>query len=99
MNLTGIQSVEDVEAYPKAGAPNPVADVFIFDVAAKKSTRIDVRDGKPFSNDRGGHYVYNVRWSPDGSELLMNRTNRRQQVMEFVACSPATAKCRVVVRE
>ena len=61
--------------------------------------RIDVRDGKPFDNDVVGHYVYNMRWSPDGTELLMNRTNRRQQIMEFVACSPSTAKCRVVVRE
>jgi dipeptidyl-peptidase-4 len=29
----------------------------------------------------------------------MNRTNRRQQIMEFIACAPATAKCRVVIRE
>jgi dipeptidyl-peptidase-4 len=99
MNQTAIQSVVDVEAYPKAGAPNPVAEVFVYDVAARKATRIDVRDGKPFDNAVVGHYVYNVRWSPDGTELLMNRTNRRQQIMEFVACSPSTAKCRVVVRE
>ena len=46
-----------------------------------------------------GHYAYRVSWSPDGSELLMNRTNRRQNVMELTACSPATGKCRVVVRE
>ena len=99
MNLTGIQSAVDVEAYPKPGAPNPVAEVFVFDVAGRRSTRIDVRDGKPFDNDVIGHYVYNVRWSPDGTELLMNRTNRRQQIMELVACSPSTAKCRVVIRE
>ena len=99
MNLTGIQSVVDVEAYPKPGAPNPIAEVFVFDVAARRSTKLDVRDGKPFDNDVVGHYVYNVRWSPDGSELLINRTNRRQQIMEFAACSPSTAKCRVVIRE
>jgi dipeptidyl-peptidase-4 len=29
----------------------------------------------------------------------MNRTNRRQQIMEFVACAPVTTKCRVIVRE
>ena len=78
----------DVEAYPKAGAPNPIAEVFVYDVSARTSTRIDVRDGKPFDNEVVGHYVYNIRWSPDGTELLMNRTNRRQQIMEFVACSP-----------
>ncbi len=36
------------------------------------------------SDDVVGHYVYHVSWSPDGKELLFNRTNRRQNVMEFV---------------
>jgi hypothetical protein len=36
MNQTGIQSVMDVEAYPKR-TPNPKADVFVFDVAARRS--------------------------------------------------------------
>src|SRR6185295_10456844 len=63
MNLTGIQSVVDAEAYPKAGTPNPQAEVFVFDVAGRKLTKIDVRNGKPFDNDVVGHYVYDVRWS------------------------------------
>lgn len=99
MNQTGVQSVLDVEAYPKAGAPNPVPEVFVYDIVAGASKKIDVRDGRAFSNDVVGHYVYGMRWSPDGSELLMNRTNRKQNVMELAACSPSTAKCRVVVRE
>jgi dipeptidyl-peptidase-4 len=99
MDQTEIQSTLDVEAYPKAGTPNPIADVFIHDVATKRTTKVDVRSGKPFANDIVGHYVYNIRWSPDGSELLMNRTNRRQQIMEFVACRPVNGSCRVIVRE
>jgi dipeptidyl-peptidase-4 len=76
-----------------------VQDFFLqLDQTALQST-LDVRDGQPFSNDVVGHYVYNMRWSPDGSELLMNRTNRRQQIMELVACSPETTACRVIVRE
>ena len=59
-----VQSKLDVEPYPKAGAPNPVVDLFVYDVAAKKTTRLDVRDGKPFDNDVVGHYVYSVSWSP-----------------------------------
>ena len=34
---TKIQSEIDIEAYPKAGAPNPVVDLFVYDVATKKS--------------------------------------------------------------
>jgi dipeptidyl-peptidase-4 len=37
--------------------------------------------------------------SPDGSELLLRRTNRRQNIMEFAACSPTSGACRVLVRE
>jgi dipeptidyl-peptidase-4 len=43
--------------------------------------------------------VYHVSWSADGKELLFNRTNRRQNDMEFVAADPETGKCRIIVRE
>lgn len=99
LNQTALQSKMDVEAYPKAGAPNPLVELFVYDVYAKKTVKVDVRDGKPFDNDVIGHYVYHVSWSPDGKELHFFRTNRRQNVMEFAAADPETGKCRVVVRE
>jgi dipeptidyl-peptidase-4 len=99
LGQTKIQSELDVEAYPKAGVDNPVVDLFVYDVATSHARRIAVRDGKPFTDDVVGHYVYAVRWSPDGSELLIHRTNRRQNVLELAACAPATGSCRVVVRE
>ena len=34
---TKIQSTIDTEAYPKAGAPNPVVDLFVYDVVSKKT--------------------------------------------------------------
>ena len=99
MNQTAVQDTMDVEAYPKPGAPNPIADILVYDTAAGQVTKIDVRNGRPFTDDSIGHYAYNVRWSPDGTELFMNRTNRRQQIMEFIACNPSTGSCRVIVRE
>lgn len=99
LNQTKIQSSLDIEAYPKAGVENPIVDIFVYDLATKQSVKLDIRDGKPWSNDVVGHYVYNVNWSPDGTELLVNRTNRRQQILEFAACSPETGKCRVIIRE
>jgi dipeptidyl-peptidase-4 len=99
LNQTRLQDTVDVEAYPKAGVPNPVVDLFVYDLATKRSTRIDVRDGRPFDNAVVGHYVYHVMWTPDGRELLFFRTNRRQNVMEVVAANPATGACRVVLRE
>ena len=99
LNQTQVQDTLDVEAYPKPGKPNPIVDLFVYDVTAKKTVQIDVRDGKPFDNSAVGHYVYNITWSPDGSELLLNRTNRKQNVLDFAACSPQTGKCRAIVHE
>jgi dipeptidyl-peptidase-4 len=96
---TGIYDSVDVEAYPKTGYPNPVVDLFVYDVATKKTTRIDVRDGKPFTNDVVGHYVYDVAWTPDSREITFNRKNRRQNVLELAFCDPNGGKCRTVVRE
>jgi dipeptidyl-peptidase-4 len=98
-NLTRLQDTLDVEAYPKSGVPNPIVDVLVYDVASRKTTRVDVRDGKPFDNAVVGHYVYNVGWSPDGKELTFLRTNRRQNVLEMAACNPDSGSCRVVLRE
>jgi dipeptidyl-peptidase-4 len=98
-SLTKLQDSLDVEAYPKSGVPNPVVDLFVYDVDTKATTRVDVRDGKPFENDVVGYYVYRVQWSPNGRELMFNRTNRRQQIMELTACEPTSGKCRVVIRE
>ena len=98
LDQTKIQSTADVEAYAKAGGTNPVVDLFIYDVATKKTVRVDARDGKPFDNSVVGHYVYGVSWSRNG-ELLFHRTNRRQNIMELCAADPETGKVRVIVRE
>ncbi|MBR9990916.1 MAG: DPP IV N-terminal domain-containing protein [Gemmatimonadetes bacterium] len=99
LDQTKLQSTVDSEAYPKAGVPNPIVDIFAYDVATGESTRIDIRDGQSFTNNVVGHYAYRVGWTPDGSEITLNRTNRRQNIMEFTACSPSTGACRVIVRE
>lgn len=99
LDQTKLHTTLDIEAFPQPGVPNPVVDLFVYDVATKTTTRIDVRDGKPFDNTAVGHYVYHVGWSPDGRELTFNRTNRKQNILEFTACSPSSGKCRVLVRD
>ena len=100
LDQTKLQSKMDIEAYPKAGVDNPIADLLVYDLETRKTTKLEIRGGKPFTNDAVGHYVYRVSWARDGSgELLCNRTNRRQNIMEFIACNVETGKCRVIVRE
>ena len=94
-----IQTRLDVEPYTKVGTPNPLVDIYIYDVTTHETVKADVRDGKPMDNAVVGHYVYGVSWSKDGKELLFHRTNRRQNTMELCACDPSTGKCRVIVHE
>jgi dipeptidyl-peptidase-4 len=99
LDQTKLQSKMDIEAYPKAGAPNPIVELYIYDVDTKKTVKVDVRDGKPFENNVVGHYAYRVSWSADSSELLFNRTNRRQNILEFTAANSETGKCRVIIHD
>jgi dipeptidyl-peptidase-4 len=99
MNQTQIQATLDAEAYPKAGTPNPLVDLFIYDVEAQASVRVKVRDDQPFDNETSGHYVYRVSWTADGRELLFLRMNRRQNAMDLVAADAASGATRVVLHE
>jgi dipeptidyl-peptidase-4 len=99
LNSTQFQSTLDTEPYPKAGMPNPVVEVYVYDTQTQKTTTMDIRYGKPFQDDTVGYYAYSVRWTADSRELLMNRTNRLQNVMEISALNPQTGKLRVIVRE
>jgi dipeptidyl-peptidase-4 len=96
---TEIYDSLEVEPYTKVGATNPVVGLMIYDLESKKTITVDVRDGNPFADDVVGHYIYGIEWSPDGTELLFHRTNRKQNTMEWTAANPGTGKCRIVVRE
>jgi len=97
-NQLDIQDVLNVEPYPKAGADNPSVSLFVYDLKTKKSTPMDVHFDGGVGTDIGT-YVYSVRWSPDGKELLFNRTCRKQNIMEFCAANPSNGSCRVILRE
>ncbi len=99
LDQTKLYSKMDIEPYPKAGEPNPVVDVLVYNLKTKKMTIIDVRDGQPFSDEVVGHYVYGINWTKDGREILFFRANRRQNITELVAADPETGKTRLVVRE
>lgn len=99
LDQTKLYSKMDIEPYPKAGEPNPVVDLLVYDLETKQITTIDVRARQPFSDEVVGHYVYGINWTKDGRELLFFRANRRQNVTELVAASPETGQTRVIVRE
>lgn len=89
----------EVEAYPKVGEPNLPVDLMVYDLATKKMTELDIRDGKPYNDGELGTYIYDMSWTPDGKELLFHSTNRRQNILELRAANPETGKSRTVIRE
>jgi dipeptidyl-peptidase-4 len=78
--------------YPKPGEPNAVADLEIYDVAARRRVPVDVGPDRE-------QYVYGVQWSPRGDALLWFRAPRRQDRVELMATDPATGASRVVLAE
>ena len=82
------------EGYSKPGEANPKVSLLAYDLASQDTTRLAT------AGDAGEEwYIYNVRFTPDGSEVLFNRTNRHQNVLEVAAADPETGMARVVVRE
>lgn len=99
LGLTTMFSSVHTEAYPHPGRDNPVADLMVYDLASGVTTRMDVRDGQPFTDDVVGHYAWAAQWTKDSAEILVRRADRLQKHYDLAACSAQTGKCRSVVRE
>lgn len=95
LDLTEVHDRLDVEPYPKAGQPNPRVEIFIYDVKSKRTLKVHAA----FGDHTLAEYLYDIRWSKDGKWLFFNRSNRKQNVMEFCAADPATGEAHVIARE
>jgi len=94
-----LQDTIDVEAYTMVGERNPVVDIFIYDIESGKTIQADVRGGGRDAGKVTWEYFYSIEWTPDGSELLFHRKNRKQDIMEFLAVNRETGKSRLIIRE
>jgi len=80
------------EGYPKAGTPNPIAAVHVYDLRTGETVRVDTGDDEEA-------YLFAIRFSPAGNDLLINRMNRHQNRLDLLAADPATGETRVVLTE
>jgi dipeptidyl-peptidase-4 len=80
------------EYYAKAGARNPVAELFIYDLETKKSTRVDV-------GGSGDEYIYGIRVSPLGDVMMLNWTDRLQQNLKVMTIDLETGHCTTIIEE
>ncbi len=63
--------------YPKAGEDNSVVDVWVYDLPAKKITKLDLGSG----NDQ---YIPRFQWTKDPNTLAVQRMNRLQNKLEIL---------------
>ena len=87
------------EAYPKPGAANPTATLLVYSLETKDIVEVDCFSEASGAKADAEYYIYNILWTPDGSELLYSRTPRRQDVLEVLAANPKTGASRAVVTE
>jgi dipeptidyl-peptidase 4 len=80
------------EYYPKAGAANPAASLYVYDLETAQSLRVDLGGGPD-------EYIYGIRSSPDGKIMLVNWTDRLQRQLKVLAIDLETGQCRTVVEE
>ena len=90
--LTKRRTTVLTEGYPKSGDPNPVATIRVYEPHTGKMIEVE-------TGEDAEAYIYNVQFSPDGSELLFSRTNRHQDRLEVLAADPETGRVRLVVAE
>jgi len=78
--------------YPKAGEPNSVVQIKIYDIANDES--INVHIGKETDQ-----YIPRIKWTKDPSKLCIYRMNRLQNKMELLLADAADGRSHKIYTE
>lgn len=82
----------ELQSYPKAGEPNPTVVLRIVDIASGETVEIE-------TNSTPDNYIVRPIWLPGGHEVLLQRLNRHQSVLELLAADVRTGQVRTVLTE
>lgn len=82
---------KEVWKYPKAGESNSKVDVYIYQIASKKSKKCE-------TNSDSDQYLPRIKWMSD-SYLSVQRLNRHQNYLEVLAFSFQLLKPRLLYEE
>ncbi len=75
--------------YPKAGEDNSLVDVYIYDVATKSLTKVDL-------GDNSNCYFPRVYWMPNSQDAVILKLNRHQDRLDFIRYNTATRQQDIV---
>jgi len=78
--------------YPKAGEPNSIIEIKVYDVANGKTIKADV-------GTETNQYIPRIKWTNDPKTLCIYRMNRLQNKVELLFANAATGASEVVYTE
>lgn len=78
--------------YPKAGEPNSVIEIKVYDVASGNIIKADI-------GTETDQYIPRIKWTNDPKTLCIYRMNRLQNKLELLFANAATGKSEVIYTE
>ncbi len=78
--------------YPKAGDPNPIMKIGVVELAAKKTTWMDIGAETDI-------YIPRIYWTNDPKKLCIVRLNRLQNNIDVLMADAATGKSTAIISE
>jgi len=82
----------ELQSYPKPGEPNPTVVLRIVDIETGETVEIQ-------TNSTPDNYIIRPFWLPDGNEILLQRVNRHQSLVELLAANVHTGQVRTILTE
>jgi len=92
-NTTGLYPQITSFAYPKVGTTNSATRLGVIAATGGATRWLDV------PGDPREHYLPHMEWSPDGSRLMIQQLNRRQNTHHVMLAHPATGETTTVLTE
>jgi dipeptidyl-peptidase-4 len=94
MNVYGddLYPVTNVFKYPKAGEKNATVSIHLFDVKAKATKEVNLKNYTDF-------YIPRIKWTNDANELSVQILNRHQDNLDLLFVDGTTAKSKIILNE
>lgn len=92
LNFESYTGEAELQRYPVAGGQNPVVRVLVAQISG----------GEPRTMDVGSEtniYVPRVNWLPDSRQLIIQRLNRDQNVLDLLLADAASGKTSTILSE
>ena len=89
---TGLYPTQHVFKYPKAGEKNALISLHIFNINAKKSEQVDLKE-------KAQYYIPRIEWTNNSNALAVTTLNRHQNNLNLLFIDGTTLESFVVLNE